>query len=129
MKITHFYTKDGRSHFEDIELPTDNAVTDKFGHTAHSSRINASPGFLFTELPATLKQDWHNAPTRQLVIVLAGEMEISVADNETRRWKAGEMFFADDVTGKGHLTRTVNGPVRVVAIRLPESFDIAKWSA
>lgn len=52
--------------------------------------------------------DWHNAPRRQFVVNLEGELEIIASDSTTRRFGAGEVFPAEDTTGKGHITRTVN---------------------
>lgn len=129
MKICRFYTRNGESYFEDIELPITRERKDAFGNLSFLSNSFQSPTVTFGELPATLNQDWHNAPVRQVVIIMAGVMEISVRDGESRRWGAGEMFFADDVTGRGHKTRAVEGPIRIATIRLPEGFDHAKWSA
>jgi hypothetical protein len=41
----------------------------------------------------------------------------------------GEAFLADDVTGKGHTTKTISGPARVLFAPLPDGFDLGRWSA
>ena len=66
---------------------------------------------------------------RQVVVLLSGELEVGTTDGQTRRWRAGELFLASDVTGKGHTTRTVGGPARVMFAPLPDSFNIDRWSA
>lgn len=129
MKITRFYaTDDGGSRFMDIEIPITTPQKDTDGHTLMLSNTYASPSVRFVELPEGMSQTWHNAPQRQVVIVLSGTLEVGTTDNQTRQWQAGEAFLADDVTGKGHVTRTVGGPARVFFAPLPDGFDLDKWS-
>lgn len=129
MKITRFYaTDDGGSRFMDIEIPINTPQKDTDGHTLMLSNTYASPSVRFVELPEGMSQTWHNAPQRQIVIVLSGTLEVGTTDNQTRQWQAGEAFLADDVTGKGHVTRTVGGPARVFFAPLPDGFDLDKWS-
>ena len=129
MKITRFYaTDDGGSRFTDIDVPINTPQKDADGHTLMLSNTYISPSVRFVELPEGMSQTWHNAPQRQIVVVLSGVLEVSTTDNQTRQWKAGEAFMADDVTGKGHTTRTVGGPANVFFAPLPEGFDVEKWS-
>ena len=129
MKITRFYaTDDGGSRFMDIEIPINTPQKDADGHTLMLSNTYASPSVRFVELPEGMSQTWHNAPQRQIVVVLSGALEVGTTDNQTRQWKAGEAFLADDVTGKGHVTRTVGGPAKVFFAPLPDGFDLDKWS-
>jgi len=130
MKITRFIaTEDGGSRFTEINIPVAQAMKDADGHTLLLSDSYASPNVRFAELPAGMSQTWHNAPARQIVVVLSGVLEVSTTDGQTRQWRAGEAFLADDVTGKGHLTRTVGGPTQVMFAPLPPGFSVEKWSA
>jgi hypothetical protein len=88
----------------------------------------AFAGGPFVELPAGLDQSWHQAPARQIVLVLAGCVEVETSDNQKRRCAAGQAFIADDLTGRGHATRVIDGPATVMFVELPPSFDIAQWS-
>jgi hypothetical protein len=129
MKITRFYaTNDGGSCFEEIEVSISQPYADEFANTYHLSNPFDSPSVRLVEFPAGMKQGWHNVPTRQMVMVLRGVLEVVTTDNQTRRWGAGEVFVADDVTGKGHLTEVLEGPARVAFIQLPASLDCRKWS-
>jgi hypothetical protein len=129
MKITRFYaTQDGGSRFEEIDIPVEQAQQDPDGNTLRFSNAYASPNVRFAELPEGLAQEWHHAPTRQIVIVLSGVVEVTTSDNLTRQWSAGEAFLADDLTGQGHKTRTVGGPARLVFAPLPEGFSLERWS-
>jgi hypothetical protein len=130
MKITRFYATDsGESRFVEIDIPIEHAQRDAEGNTLRLSNSYASPHVRFAELPDGMVQSWHHAPARQIVVVLSGELEVGTSDGQTRRWRAGEAFLADDLTGKGHTTKTVGGPARVLFAPLPDGFDLGRWSA
>jgi hypothetical protein len=129
MKIIRFHTtEEGISRFVEVDIPTINERKDDDGHVLRLSNAYASPNVSFAELPEGMSQSWHNAPARQIVVVLSGTLEVEVADKQTRRWGPGGAFLADDVTGKGHLTRTIGGPVRVMFAPLPPNFDVTRWA-
>ena len=65
----------------------------------------ASPSIRFVELPPELDQGWHHAPARQIVVLLQGRMEVGTSDGQKKQWGAGTAVIADDLTGKGHVTR------------------------
>lgn len=129
MKLTRFHaTENGESRFQEIEVPINTPRPDSFGHTILQSNAWPSPSIRFVELPANLDQSWHHAPARQMVVVLSGVVEVGTSDNQKRRCSPGQAFIADDLTGKGHTTRVVEGPARVLFVQLPENFDFARWS-
>jgi len=122
--ITTFETgADGGSQFRDIAVPLALAREDGFGHTLRLSSPFASPAVQLVELPAGLDQDWHLAPARQLVVVLSGELEVETTDGARRRWQPGGILLPADITGRGHRTRAIGGPVRVLFAPLPDGFD------
>jgi len=130
MKITRFYaTSDGGSRFEEIQVPIEQPYEDEFANVYHLSKPFDSPSVRLVEFPRGMKQGWHNVPSRQIVLVLSGVLEVTTTDNQTRRWGAGEVFMADDVDGKGHLTEVLEGPARVAFVQLPNTFDCNSWSA
>lgn len=119
MKITRFVaTQDGGSCFEEFEIPLDNEREGAGGYTLLSSEMFSCDGVCFVELPAGLDQDWHQAPTRQLVHVVSGTVEVTTTDDEARRWRGGDLFIAADVSGRGHRTRVVDGPAIVMFVPL-----------
>lgn len=129
MKLTRFHATDnGESRFQEVEVPIPHERKDSFGHILRQSNASVSPGFRFVELPAGLDQGWHHAPARQIVVVLSGVLEVGTSDGEKRRCTAGQAFIADDLSGKGHTTRVIDGPARVMFVQLPEQFDFARWS-
>ena len=129
MKVTRFHaTADGESRFQEIDVPIKEARPVESGQAILQSNAWASPSIRFLELPAGLDQTWHHAPARQIVVVLSGSLEVGTSDNQKRRRSAGQAFIADDLTGKGHVTRVVDGPARVMFVQLPEGFDFDRWS-
>ena len=121
MKLISFQaTADGESRFCEVNVPLDMQRQDEFGHTLKFSAPYVSPAVQFVELPAGMDQDWHTAPARQLVVVLAGEIEVETSDGVSRRWRAGEAFVPTDVSGRGHRTRCIGGAVRLLFAPLAE---------
>lgn len=110
MKYTRIYADAaGETHLEDVApemTPAD--------HSSMMSSLIAAKGVIFRETSgAQYFVDWHNAPRRQFVINLSGEVEITVSDGEKRRFGPGTILLAEDVTGKGHISRGVGDSIRV----------------
>lgn len=111
MKYTRIYADaDGESHLQDVTpemKPADHAST--------MSELIAGKGVVFRETGSDeYFIDWHNAPRRQFVVNLSGEVEIEVSDGETRRFGPGSILLAEDTTGKGHISRGVGNSKRQV---------------
>ena len=129
MKITRFYTNEnGETRFSEIDIPIDFKREDVDGNVILLSKAFNSPRVRFVELPEGYDQGWHNAPRRQIVILLSGVVEVRTSDNQIRRWGAGDVIFADDINGKGHQTRAIDGSVRMVYVPLPADFSLEYWS-
>ena len=108
MKVTRFYTgSDGESHFEDIDVPLEST-----GGADRRSELMKATGIFFRETGGDYNLDWHNAPRRQFVITLEGEVEIVIGDGTKRQFGPGDVFLAEDTTGRGHISRAVNNQPR-----------------
>jgi hypothetical protein len=104
MKYTRIYADpSGETHLQDVDPEM---KASDYGSTI--SEMIAAKGVIFR---ATKSDeyfiDWHNAPRRQFVVNLAGEVEITVSDGEKRHFGPGTILLAEDVTGKGHISRGV----------------------
>jgi quercetin dioxygenase-like cupin family protein len=129
MKLIRFHdTEDGASRFQEVDVPVNESRPSPAGGILKQSNPWPSPAVRFVELPAGLEQSWHHAPARQIVLVLSGCVEVETTDNQKRRCAAGQAFIADDLAGKGHSTRVIEGPATVMFAELPQGFDVAKWS-
>ena len=58
-------------------------------------------------------KDWHNAPRRQYVITLSGQVEFTIGDGTVKRLGPGDVLLAEDLTGRGHITRVVGSEPRI----------------
>jgi hypothetical protein len=91
---------DGESHFEDVEV--------EMGGQARGSELSElypAVGVIFRRSPADQFIDWHPAPRRQFVVTLSGEAEVEASDGEVRHIGPGTIMLAEDIAGKGHITR------------------------
>ena len=96
MGMTRLYTgSDGRSHLQDVDPAAHPNLT-----TLHGAK-----GVVFRATEPGHFHDWHNAPRRQYVITLEGEVEIGL----------GHVTLAEDLTGQGHTTRVVGNKRRLTA--------------
>ena len=101
--IARIYTgQDGQTHFEDLPLPA--------AEESRDVALRAGANLAFRCFPADYFSDWHTAPRRQYIFILGGHMEIGIGDGTTRRFGPGDVVLADDLTGRGHTTRSVGGP-------------------
>ncbi len=101
MRYFRIYTgPDGESHFADVEID----LHGQPGGSEYSDLVPAT-GVIFRRSPADQLLDWHPAPRRQFVITLSGEAEVEASDGEVRRIGPGTIMLAEDITGKGHITR------------------------
>lgn len=116
MKITRIYSgEDGESHFEDIEVE----MKDMGPNFGHVSELEGATGVMFRETGANYNFDFHPAPRRQYVINLDAAVEIEVGDGSKRVIGPGEILLAEDTTGRGHISGSVDGkPRRMLFVTL-----------
>ena len=128
MRVARFYTtSDGGSSFDEVDIPLSIGSLDAWGNALRTSDAFVSPAVRVFEAPVGTLQDWHNAPRRQLCIMMDGVWEIGTTDGQKRRWGPGEPFLPDDVDGKGHTSEVIEGPVRMVFVPLPDEVDLDAW--
>ena len=101
MKVTRIYSDDqGESHFEDLEVELKDA-----GPIGLLSDVQPATGIIFRENESDYDWDFHNAPQRQYIFLLDGEIELETSDGERRIFKGGDILKVEDTTGKGHRSR------------------------
>src|SRR4029077_16286115 len=61
----------------------------------------------FRETREGCVQDLHNAPRRQLIFLTSGILEIESSGGERFVCRPGDLIFAEDTQGKGHLPRSL----------------------
>jgi quercetin dioxygenase-like cupin family protein len=107
VSLRMFTGPDGESHFDEYELPA-------------STPIAATAVVVVPRPESAGPSDWHNPSQRQLIIRLAGEMEIETSDGDVRRIRPGDVILAEDLTGKGHRVSQVWGDGVVAFVKLAD---------
>ena len=103
----------GESHFEDHDLEFREA---RYAASAPPVQVSAyvpTVQCAVLTVPPGWHGGWHQSPRRVYVFFLAGEMQFTASDRETRTLQAGEILLLEDTTGAGHDSR-VSGPGEVV---------------
>ena len=95
VRAYYLYTgDDGNSHYQKGSIGLDKVI--------------AAQSVEFKEDPPHSSSSWHNAPTPQYVIFLAGQLEFGSKSGESLIVNPGEVVIAGDTTGSGHTWRLTN---------------------
>jgi hypothetical protein len=92
----------------------------------------AAPFYVSEDRPAskyrfyTFEPGWigepHPAPTRQLLALMSGVVEMETTDGTVRQFGPGDLVLLEDTSGKGHLTRNIgDGYSKFLVIPVPPS--------
>ena len=123
MKVMRIFSDaEGVARVEWREVPMHNDASGR----PTSPRFPAA-GFFFRDTPPEHVRGKHRAPQRQFIIVTTGIGEVELDDGSVHRFASGDIIFAENTTGKGHVTRNVEGVRGFVHLPVPESFDITDW--
>ena len=106
---------DGQSHLAEVPLAM-KPFRDVEGAHGEGTPMQAATGIAFRAAPPGYVLDWHCAPRRQYSISLSGTAEIEVGDGTIARVEAGDVVPAEDLTGRGHVTRVIGDRPRLYAI-------------
>ena len=103
IKISRIFSDNkGESHFEDIEM----SLTDDGEIGFLSDKIPVRE-LIFRKVKPDYDYDFHNAPHKQYIILLDGEIEIETSLGEKKIFKGGDILLMEDTHGKGHKTRNI----------------------
>jgi hypothetical protein len=111
MRYVRLYAgPDGESHFEDADVALTPFEFIPGRPQVDLSSPTAATGTAFIRLPA----DWdsggrYNPPRRNFFVTLSGELEIEASDGQVRHLGPGAVLLAEDIGGKGHVTRSRGG--------------------
>lgn len=103
LTITRLYSdNEGESCFEDINVPLQSE-----GEIGFLSDDIIVKEMIFRTVKPSYDYDFHNAPAKQYIILLDGEIEIETSKGEKRNFKGGDVLLLEDTEGKGHKTRNL----------------------
>lgn len=114
-----FSREDGTSAMEPIQIPMADAEHGTL------SKLLEGPGAMFRWFPGHYPADWHRAPRRQLVATLYGEAEIETGDGQKLTIKPGVITLVEDLTGIGHITRSLGVERLLIFVPLDEDTVVA----
>jgi quercetin dioxygenase-like cupin family protein len=77
-----------------------------FTQSSEFSEPRAAKAINFNTHEVGWTVDVHPAPRRQVVFVVSGQLEIGLEDGTRQLFSPGDVFLADDTSGRGHSTRT-----------------------
>src|SRR5688572_32661933 len=101
--VTRVYSdSNGDTRFEDMSIPLKNA-----GEIGKVSESLPAKSIIFREVEPDYDYNFHNAPQKQYLILIDGEIEIETTLGEKRQFKAGDVLLLEDTDGKGHRTRNL----------------------
>jgi len=113
-----FADESGESHFEDIEFDMSSIQYAPPAPALDISEPTEATQYFWFRFPKDWRDDAHPSPRRQLFVVLDGEVEGWTSGGETRTFTAGDRLLMEDLTGKGHGARPLNGEALAVVIAL-----------
>ena len=120
MRVVRIYTTGtGNSAIEVREVPMT-------GARPMSATFQAGALF-FRETPEGHVQDLHNAPRRQLIFLTSGLLELESSEGTRFVCRPGDLIFAEDTQGKGHITRSLRDVRGFVHVAMADDFDVSGW--
>lgn len=95
-EVTRLYADtNGHSHFERLLIPLHSA-----GSIGFVSEAEEVESIIFRKVLPEYDYDFHQAPAKQYIILLDGEIEIETSRGEKRNFMPGEIILVEDTTSK-----------------------------
>ncbi|BET45175.1 hypothetical protein ACH4GE_38365 [Streptomyces tendae] len=117
--VTRMYTDAaGETHFAEEKLDLAEVNFAPPAPSMFLSTATEAKASVYLLLPDGYFGDFHPAPRKQVMTLLKGELEVQVSDGESRRFLPGGSVLVEDVTGKGHSTRSVGGESLLIVTQL-----------
>ena len=108
MKYIHLFSdSDGTTHFKDVEVTMNPADYAPPARPLNVSSGQPATGLVSIGVPSGWFGDFHPAPKRQWMVIVAGVLEIGVSDGEKRILEPGAVGFLEDAGSKGHTMRSI----------------------
>ena len=123
MTVFHLHgDDDGETHLRTVELPERDTEHGRVRNIGDIATTTAGLGGFVERKPDV---GMHNAPRRQLLVVLEGRLEIVTSTDEQQVLHPGDVLFADDVGTKGHISRDVGDDrLSIMAIGVADDWTL-----
>lgn len=103
LEFPHFCTDDEKVS----QVKVWSIGTKEHGHGTYVSDLIECHSVRLAETAPGGVYDWHPAPRKQYVVTLTGTIEFTFGNGEILLVKAGDVFLANDLEGKGHKWKIV----------------------
>jgi len=98
---TRLYTgPDGQSHIDKSPIVLQDSPL------AESTPLKMDDAYVVRAAPGMF-EPWHSADKKRYVVVISGEAEVTTTSGEKARIVPGQIYIAEDLTGKGHTFRVI----------------------
>ena len=103
----HMFTgDDDQSHIEIMDL----------GVTENIESEQCATSIRFVKWPPGHFIDWHPAPRRQYIFLIAGKLEIGLSNGEKWQFEPGDAWLVEDTHGEGHTTQVVSNTAHLMGV-------------
>jgi len=121
MRVVRIFTREsGESAIEVRRVPMT-------GDARPASKTFQCSSIFFRETPEGHVQEYHNAPRRQLIFLTSGILELEASGGRRFVCRPGDLIFAEDTAGKGHVTRSLRDVRGFVHVAMGDDFDVSTW--
>ena len=121
MQVVWIRTENGKTVIEDLEIPSSKEIR------GYETPVLPVSGVIFRTSQPQVEMGYHNAPRRQIVVPLEGEVEIETGDGDVRLITAGMAFLADDVSGQVYKSSFRPDKGVTLFLLLPDDLDPSQW--
>ena len=121
MRIVRIFTlESGESAIEIRTVPMS-------GDARPMSATFECDSLFFRDTPEGHVQGLHTAPRRQLIVLASGILEVESSAGRRVVCRPGDLVFAEDTWGKGHITRSLRDTRGFVHLAMAADFDVSNW--
>lgn len=114
--IRLFSDESGKSHFGSLDIETAFADFAPPAPKVLLSKPTVPKQNFFLALPPRWFGDFHPVPSRQIMTLVSGSLEVIVSDGEKRVFVPGNTALVEDILGEGHITRNVSDEVAILSV-------------
>lgn len=111
-----FSDESGKSHFGSLDVMTGLVDFAPPAPKVFLSKPSTPQQSFFLALPPKWYGDYHPVPSRQIMTLVSGSLEVIVSDGTKRAFVPGQTALVEDTFGDGHITRNISDEVAILSV-------------